>query len=448
MTPQARPLPRVKAIACPNCGGAVELRGLGTSLHAACVQCLSVLDVSQPQVQIVQKFEEAQRRMPNLPLGTRGKLNGKPYEVLGFQVRAIQADGVEYTWDEYVLFNPYHGFLYLSEYAGHWTLIEPMPYLPQPGFGATLGVRTGGKDYRLFQTSWPRTVYVMGEFPWRVKVGDQVTARDYTAPPESLSEEISGSEVNWSRGRYIEGRDLWQAFQQPGAPPPAFGVYFNQPNPHGSTRSLWAVTALFTLILFTAMLFTWLMSRNERVFSGSYSFTPGIGEASFVTQPFVLQGGPDNVEMEIKTDLENDWAAFDFALINEETGTAYNFDKETEYYRGRDSDGSWSEGDRAASVRVGGIPGGRYYLRVEPEMEKPSGISVFTSGTKRVNYQLTLIRGKAVLWPYFLMMPFLWIPPVWALLRRSGFESQRWSEADPGGAAASASGPDDEEEED
>ncbi len=29
-------------------------------------------------------------------------------------------EGVAYSWHEYVLFNPYKGFRYLTEYDGHW----------------------------------------------------------------------------------------------------------------------------------------------------------------------------------------------------------------------------------------------------------------------------------------------------------------------------------------
>jgi hypothetical protein len=444
MTPRSRPLPKAKAISCPNCGGTVELRGLGTSLHAACVQCLSILDVSHPSVKIVQNFENAQRRTPKIPLGTRGKLKGKTYEVLGFQTRAIYVEGTEYTWDEYTLFNPYHGFRYLSEYAGHWTDIEPMPSLPySSGAGSTeVHLREGSGTpltFKLFQTAVARTVFVMGEFPWRVHVGDEATARDYTAPPLSLSEEVTGNEVTWSRGRYLDGKQLWQAFQLKGSPPAPQGIYFNEPNPYASPKSLWAITAFFTLALIVLMIFTWIMSRNERAYHGSFTFASGAGEPSFVTPSFELKGKEDNVQVELKTDLNNDWAYFDFALINEDTGVAYNFGKEVSYHYGRDSDGSWTEGDNSDSVRIGGIPGGRYYLRVEPEMERSaSGLSQYAL-PKNIHYELNLIRGKAVVWPFFLVMPFLWIPPIFSSIRRFGFEAKRWAESDPAGAGAYSS---------
>jgi hypothetical protein len=383
----------------------------------------------------VQKFKNAVRYTAKIPLGQRGKLKGKDWEVLGFQVRGIVADGVQYTFDEYVLYNPYHGFRYLSEYRGHWTFIEPMPYLARYEGGMAPGAADSQRKYKLFQLSHPKTLFVIGEFPWRVRVGDVVTAKDYTNAPFSLSEEITKQEVTWSRGEYIPGKELWQAFRLPGSPPKAQGVYFNQPNPHRASAVMWKTTFLFTLILMVLMVATMIFSRNEKVYENSFYFSPSSAEPSFVTPAFELKGKNDNVQVEVKTDLANDWAYFDFALVNEETGTAYNFGREVSYYSGVDSDGSWTEGSRAESVRVRNIPGGKYFLRVEPEMEK--NVSPIFASSKRVNYTLSVVRGKAVIWPYIVALPLLWLLPMIALIRYGSFETERWAEADPSGASAS-----------
>ena len=54
--------------------------------------------------------------------------------------------------------------------------------------------------------------------------------------------------------------------------------------------------------------------------------------------PFELTGRTSNVEISIRTDLNNNWAYFNFALINEGTGQDFDFGREVSYYR--DSDGS------------------------------------------------------------------------------------------------------------
>ena len=94
----------VRTLECPNCGGTVELKYERT-INAVCIQCLSVLDATNPSLQILQKFEGAKRYQPKIPLGTRGKLPTGQYEAIGFQMRQIEVDGVMYEWAEYLLYN-------------------------------------------------------------------------------------------------------------------------------------------------------------------------------------------------------------------------------------------------------------------------------------------------------------------------------------------------------
>lgn len=407
---------------------------MGSSLHATCINCLSVLDVSHPAVQIVQTFDKKTKRfLPKIPLGSRGKIDGKLYEVNGFQTRALYADGDEYTWDEYVLYNPFHGFRYLSEYQGHWNDIVSYPRLPVP---TSNGVFAEGGNYKKFQSASTKTIFVMGEFPWRVQVGDSVAVEDFVDPPFSVSREGLAGEFTWSRSTYVEGKDIWAAFQLEGVPPTPVGIYSNQPNPSPSSAGLWKLMGLFTLLLFLVMSASMAFHGNNKVFESKYYFTPGSAEPSFVTPIFDMPGGEKNVQVEIKTDLENDWAFFGFALINDQTGTAYDFGKEVSYYHGSDSDGSWSEGERGDKVTIGAVPGGKYYLRVEPDMEMAASSPVF--GGKRVNYQVTVTRDIPVVWPYFLAWPFLLIPPLIATIRRANFETKRWAESDPSGASGDA----------
>jgi hypothetical protein len=419
---------------------------MGTSLSATCSSCLSILDVSDERVKLIQKFnKKIERCTPKIPLGTRGKFDGHPYEVTGFQRRVIWADGSQYHWDEYVLYNPFRGFRYLSEYAGHWNDIVPVTALPAPSdMMGHAAVKYENHNYKLFQTSTPMSSFVLGEFPWRVRLNDKVTARDFVDPPYSLASESDATETTWSKAKYITGKEVWANFQLKDSPPSAEGVYSNQPNPYGSTKPMWGLMVAFSILLLLTMIVTSFMASGDTVFQSKYYFIPGSGEPSFVTPTFDLKGGEKNVEVEIRTDLQNDWMYLGLALINEQTGVAYDFGKEVSYYSGSDSDGSWSEGDKADSVSIGGVPGGRYYLRVEPDMEK--GLASPILGGKRVNYEIKLRRDVAVIWPYFVVWPFLLIPPLFAMIRRYSFEGKRWAESDPSGGAANSSSEDEDDD--
>ncbi|HBY62972.1 MAG TPA: DUF4178 domain-containing protein, partial [Solibacterales bacterium] len=196
----------VRSLLCPNCGGNVELRGMQHTLTAVCSQCMALLDTKSSSLKVLEVFRARERVQPLIPLGTRGKLHGDLFEVTGFQQRTITVEGVDYSWREYVLFSPYKGFRYLSEYNGHWNDIKPVHSVPretsQKGKPA---VSLLGETYLRFQTSVARTSFVLGEFPWRVRSGETVEVWDYIAPPRLLSRERAGRETTWSLGEYTTG---------------------------------------------------------------------------------------------------------------------------------------------------------------------------------------------------------------------------------------------------
>ncbi|MCL4843133.1 MAG: DUF4178 domain-containing protein [Bryobacteraceae bacterium] len=418
--------PAVRAFACPNCGGGMELRGFQHTRSAVCIQCLSVLDTSDEKIKILQKFDNRQRVRPIIPLGTRGKLHGTVYEVIGFMVRTITVEGTQYSWHEYLLFNPYKGFRYLTTYEGHWNDVVPCHGLPA---AATAGGRKAAKyldrTYKHFQNAMAETTFVMGEFPWAVKVGEKVENDDYVSPPYILSAERDNKEVNWSHGTYMTGAEVWSHFNLPGQPPPASGVFANQPSPHqGRVGRIWKTTLVWLAIWFVAVVFFGISAQNKLVFDQAYRFEPRTAErseASFVTPVFELSGRTSGVDVEIRTDLANNWAVFHLALINEETGQGFDFGQDVSFYSGVDSDGSWTEGSRSESVTIPKVPSGRYYLRVEPEAD---------ASAPAVRYQLQVRRDAPHVGWLMLVLPFLLIPPIVVSLRSASFEGARWAESD------------------
>jgi hypothetical protein len=416
----------------------MQIRGFEHTLTVVCPQCLSVLDAKDPNLQVLQKFEVKTRIAPLIPLGSRGLWQGTVYEAIGFQQCTTKAGGALYSWREYLLFNPYKGFRYFTEYDGHWNDVRTLRALPKPGFAisAKPHMQFAGTSYTHFSTAQASTTYVLGEFPWQVRRGESVAAKDYIAPPKILSSESTPAETVWSIGDYISGSEIWQAFKLPGAPPRPIGVYLNQPNPLiEKSKGLWRLYGTFLLIAFALMLASYVFSRNEEVLREHHSFRAGAQpDASFVTPVFELKGRPTNVEVSTKTDLLNNWTYFNYALINEETGQAYDFGREVSYYSGRDSDGSWTEGSEGDTATIPAVPPGRYYLRVEPEMDPNS---------RSVDYEIVVRRDvPRASWFWFVAILLL-IPPAWTTVRRISFESQRWRESDYAPTGSSSDGDDD-----
>src|SRR6516165_8325173 len=128
-------------------------------------------------------------------------------------------------------------------------------------------------------------------------------------------------------GEYMAGRDLWKAFQLPGDPPAPIGVFENQPSPLSAlVRTTWKMVAVFLTLLVALAVVVYATARDEPVFEDSYSYnTSGGGEGSFVTDVFELKGHTSNVELTTSADVNNNWIYLNYALINEETGHAYDF---------------------------------------------------------------------------------------------------------------------------
>src|SRR6201987_293116 len=249
--PQVPQKPRAQALNCPKCGAAITLRALGQAVSVVCKSCHSILDAKDAKLQILQTFKQiTSAERPLIPLGTRGKIRGTNYEVIGFERRTIEVDGIRYHWNEYVLFNPYKGFRYLTEYDGHWNDIAICKELPlvDPRLSTPYEVNYLGEIYKHFQTSDACSDFVLGEFPWEVRVGERARVTDYVHPPRVLSSESMSKEVTWSIGEYVYGKDVWSPFRLPGEPPQATGVYENEPSPFSANiTAVWLAFAALTI---------------------------------------------------------------------------------------------------------------------------------------------------------------------------------------------------------
>ena len=419
--------PQVKSLNCPSCGAALTLRSFSQAVTVVCDGCHSILDARDAKLQILQKFKAAEGEDPPLiPLGTRGTIRGTVYEVIGFQRRTIHVGGISSSWHEYVLFNPFKGFRYLTEYDGHWNDVSILRSPPEVSLGGS-SLTYLGETYKHFQTAQAATTFVLGEFPWQVRVGETGDVSDYVAPPRVISSEKTGKDVTWSMGEYITGRDLWKAFKLPGDPPAPIGVYENQPSPmSANVKAVWGLVGAFLLVLLVLLIVTYMAARDERVFEQSYQFdTNAKGEASFVTDQFELKGHTSNVEVTTTAHLNNNWIYLNYVLINVDTGHAYDFGREVSFYSGYDEDGGWSEGSTHDSVTVPSVPSGNYYLRVEPESDPKRGV---------IPYTITVRRDVPQFSFFALGILALLLPAGVVTWRSLNFEHLRWAESDYGGA--------------
>jgi hypothetical protein len=422
MTPGTPPgAPQVDSLACPNCGAPLTVRSMGRAVTIVCDHCHFILDAKDPRLRILQRFEAAlEQEVPLIPLGSRGKWRGANYEVIGFQSRTMVVDDLTYSWREYLLFNPYKGFRYLTEYNGHWNDASTVTALPEVEADSAKYL---GKKYKQFQTCTAKTTFALGEFPWQLRVDDSVEVTDYIAPPYVLSSETTGSETTWTLGEYVYGADIWKAFNLVGLAPTPVGVYENQPSElRASAGQIWFTFAgLFTAIfvMFTA---NQIFSQQKQAFQAAYLFSPSSAtEPSFVTPEFALTGRTSSVAVRTYAEVSNQWLYLSYALIDEDTGKAYDFGREVSYYSGFDSDGRWEEGSQVDRVVLPSIPPGRYYLRIEPESDAKPG---------PLRYAVTVTRDVPVPGIYLVALAALLLPALVISWRTYNFEQMRWAESD------------------
>ncbi len=423
---------KASALSCPSCGASITLHAEGWAVTVACVTCGSVLDALDPNLRILQRHAERITFTPRIPLGTRGTIRGVPYEAIGCQRVTITVEGVDYSWSEYVCFNPYHGFMYLSEYEGHWNVIEKLRRPPQELSSIVRSmVKLDQRTFHHFQSANARTSFALGEFPWELRVGDAVASRDFTSPPFLLSAEGTDLETTWSLGTYTEPAEIARMFGLSTLDKSPRGVFANQPNPHvRAARRVRRVGVLLLGVWLLMFVGGMLLARDEQVFDGSYTYDRTRGESNaLVTAPFELKGRTSNVELEFQTDLGNDWVYFALALINNETGQSRDFGTQASYYSGSDSDGNWSEGSRRSGVTLAGVPAGQYLLRIAPEGGEPLGTPV--------RYSLRVTRDVPSILLYLIALAALVVPILIAWFPAIGFENRRWMESDHEGATMS-----------
>jgi len=430
----------VRSITCPGCGGSVTLRAFGKAVNVICANCHSVLDAQDPQVKILQQFQKAIRQTPKIPLGSRGKIRNVVFEIIGFQHRQITADGHIYGWDEYLLFNPYQGFRYLTEFDGHWNFISPLRTLPQATTAGVVGDRYYlGERYKHFQTAVAQTSFVLGEFPWQVRVGETAECTDYVSPPRMLSAEVSADkEITWSMGEYTTGPDVWKTFNLKTQPPPAVGVYENQPSPFGDApRKLWRYCFIFLALAVVIWLAGMVTAGNQQVYNKGFVYDPKAAESALVTESFDLTGRASPVEVKTSAGIDNKWIYIDYTLVNDETGQTYDVGREVSYYHGYDDGESWTEGSTHDSVMLPAVPSGRYFLRIEPDGDAKLG---------PISYTVTVIRGAPTSLWFLIAIPLLLVPAILSTWRSIGFEHRRWQESDHASSVSTSSGGDNDDD--
>ena len=278
-----------------------------------------------------------------------------------------------------------------------------------------------GLEYRRFNAGKAEVVYVVGEFYWRVAVGEECETEDFIHAPYMLSRERMASEVTWSIGEYLPADDVQSAFTVRDKLPRTVGVYANQPNPWEARHR--GVCGLFWKFMVVAviaqLLFLYVVA--ETVLKHRIVFSPTQDEVTVTTPEFVISSLTRRLAVKHATDIDNNWVSVSTTLIEKNTGKAWLGMQEIAHYSGVDGGESWSEGSRGDELVFKGVPPGTYYLAIDYELGTDRNLRVVDS---------IEVERNAPGWSNFVfLLVFLVVFPLFTRSRRAAFETRRWNES-------------------
>jgi hypothetical protein len=420
-------------LACPNCGGSLELRAPDSTLRVACPYCNHLVSVQAGNLSVIARL--AKKASPRIPLGTKGKFKDGELQVIGYVERSALVDHQWWSFEEYLLHAPGVGFRWLVQSDGHWSYVQPVA----PGAVELAPIKYEGVEFKLFQRSDLRVDVVLGEFYWLVEAGEKVIGEDYIAPPAMLSCETSKTEQTWSLSSYMKRKDVEAAFAPVDVPlPTPVGVGSNQPyGLHGIGK----VGAIAFAALLVVGMIKCNTAKNDIKHTQRVEIQPSTGLPSaplgtpdpatgagsteaapnvVFSEPFHLDGSK-NIEIDLRSNVSNNWAYVAVDLVNEKSGSLVSFDKAIEYYYGYDGGESWTEGGQHASQVLGPMDGGEYVMRFEGSTGSPTPVDLSVT-----------VRQDVFRFRYFgLALLILGIPFGLLFLHHRSFEKKRWENAQP-----------------
>ncbi len=408
-------------LSCPQCGGALDLRAPDRTERVGCPNCGSLLDVEQGQLRLL-KALEPQKVSPRIPLGAVGKWQDTDYTLIGFLRRSVEIEKIRYFWDEYLLYQPHHGFRWLVCSDKHWSFVEPLP----PG-----GIHAGrgktatyqGKDYKLFQKATARVEVVLGEFYWKVQTGEEVQTMDFVRPPEMLSREATlgedTGEINWSLGTYVPVQEVERAFGLTKSLPTPWTVAPNQPFAYWGIYRWWGLLVAATFLLGLLLLVT---NPRRRAFDGTFRLEPMTNPDQaqvFFSEPFELKGHR-NLCITAQANVNNSWLWIDGDLVDEQSGLVQGFSVPVEYYHGVEDGEAWSEGGPEGATYLSAVPAGQYSFRLE--VHGPVG-------TQAMPLYVHVAQGVPRWLHFLLALLGVSLLPCGVLAYHLYFEHQRWQDS-------------------
>lgn len=380
----------VTTFACPNCSFVYRnTRDVGLKFHN-----------KRDSYSFDEKFD----------LGQTASFNNSEYKITGILIKKNKG----FEWTEYILEGILNDYIYLSESAGHWIILNEINFDKKVG-NHPLTVEYEDSIYDRFDYYYPTLVAAQGFFDF--DVFDKIELIEYINPPLILSFEKMGHEQTAFLGKHISKSDIKRAFGTSNLPSKK-GIGQVQP----FIFNIRNLAISFCLVAIFILLTNWYLNKDrveQNVLNTEIPFDQ-FTTKDYVTPSFDLKGSAAPLSIRVNSDVDNSWANVQVALINETTGEEIYANKDIEYYHGYTDGENWTEGNTTEEFNICGVAAGKYHLTITPmkavedsQNQKVQIQANWSSPSSRNVWMVFIFMGVFVIGMYYL---------------EKNFEERRWSE--------------------
>jgi hypothetical protein len=205
----------VQTFACPNCGAEVSFRSPALPARV-CDYCRTMIVRSGDSLSAVGKAAVLPFDVSPIMIGTRGRFEGSPFEVIG-RVRWGWTDG---SWNEWLLLFGDGSNAWLAEAMGQFMLLREWPLarvqtrmIRELAEGQTVPIGTSGqldgRQLTLVDDRNATCIASEGELPFTAPTDWTIRSMDFRGPDGSCASlQRDGEKADFYVGRYVTLADL------------------------------------------------------------------------------------------------------------------------------------------------------------------------------------------------------------------------------------------------
>jgi hypothetical protein len=264
-------------------------------------------------------------------------------------------------WREYCLYHPTEGYLFLNEFDGHWIVVNKLFSNADTTEDFEI-IEFDNKQYELYNKYSYKTIYIEGNFPYKLHYNKQLTCLEYIAPPVMVIKEKHGNNINWFAAKHVSQKELQK--QSKKNLPYKVGIGAIEDKGQVQAKTIFLV-ALFCLLFTVVVQFVTNTNKtNKNIVNENYNFPDSVNTVLYSINNVELNNNSSNLNVEVTAAVSNAWFELNIEAINNATGERFYAEQGLEFYSGYDDGEYWKEGTNTEDVTISKIPKGIYTINL------------------------------------------------------------------------------------